>query len=137
MSIGSVPIQGGWGIPLRYTMAQSYAARSQAEQPRTNRPEDECPVESTQLLPLLGDEYVIEILRTIGEAAAPAREIAEEVGVSRATVYRRLDRLEEAGLVQASMLYNPDGHHKQQYEVAVDRVHLDIGDGSLEVSELA
>jgi DNA-binding transcriptional ArsR family regulator len=119
-------------------MAQSYAARSQADPtPHTNRHEDECPVDSTQLLPLLGDEYVIEILQTIGEAAAPAREIAEEIGVSRATVYRRLDRLEEAGLVQASMLYNPDGHHKQQYEVAVDRVHLDIGDGSLEVSELA
>jgi len=79
----------------------------------------------------------MEILQAIGDTAAPARDIAETVGVSRTTVYRRLDRLQEAGLVQTSMLYNPDGHHKQQYEVAVDRVHLDIGDGSLEVSELA
>jgi Predicted transcriptional regulators len=121
-------------------MAQSYAARSQADPtPRTNRREDdnECPVDSTQLLPLLGDECVMDILQTIGDTAAPAREIAEEIGVSRTTVYRRLDRLQEAGLVQASMLYNPNGHHKQQYELTVDRVQLNIGDGSLEISELA
>ncbi len=121
-------------------MSQSYATRSRAEpqpRPSSRREDDECPAESTQLLPLLGDEYVMQILKTISEAAAPAREIAEEVGVSRTTVYRRLDRLEEVGLVQASMMYNPDGHHKQQYEVAVDRIQLDIGDGSLEVSELA
>jgi DNA-binding transcriptional ArsR family regulator len=126
-----------WGTLLNYTMAQSYAARSQAEPtPRTNQ-DDDCPVDSTQLLPLLGDECVMEILQAIGDTAAPARDIAETVGVSRTTVYRRLDRLQEAGLVQTSMLYNPDGHHKQQYELAVDRVHLNIGDGSLEISELA
>jgi predicted transcriptional regulator len=121
-------------------MSQSHTSQSRAEsQPRLpGHPEDDrCEVESTQLLALLGDEHAIQILQTLGEAAAPAREIAEEVGVSRTTVYRRLDRLEEAGLVQASMKYSPDGHHKQQYEVAVDRVQLDIADGSLEVSEFA
>jgi DNA-binding transcriptional ArsR family regulator len=123
-----------------YAMSQSYATRSRAEPqpPRSSRREDdECAVESTQLLALLGDECVLEILQTVSETAAPAREIAEEVGVSRTTVYRRLDRLEEVGLVEASMVYNPDGHHRQQYEVAVDRVRLDLCDGSLEVSELA
>lgn len=120
-------------------MSQSYAARGRAEpQPRTNRSEDDaCPVESTRLLSLLGDEFVMAILQTISEDAAPAREIAEEVGVSRTTVYRRLDRLEEVGLVETSMVYSPDGHHRQEYAVAVDRVQLDFGDGSLEVSELA
>jgi DNA-binding transcriptional ArsR family regulator len=123
-----------------YAMSQSYATRSRAEPqpgPSSRREDDECAVESTQLLALLGDECVMEILQTISETAAPAREIAEDVGVSRTTVYRRLDRLEEVGLVQASMVYNPKGHHRQHYEVAVDRVRLDLCDGSLEVSELA
>jgi DNA-binding Lrp family transcriptional regulator len=121
-------------------MSQSYAARGRAEpEPgrSSRREDDECPVESTRLLSLLGDECVMAILQTISEDAAPAREIAEEAGISRTTVYRRLDRLEEVGLVEASMVYNPNGHHKQEYEVAVDRVQLDIVDGSLEVSELA
>ena len=121
-------------------MSQAYADRSRAEpqpRPTTRREDTECAVESAQLLSLLGDEYTREVLQAISEAAAPAKEIAEEINVSRTTVYRRLDRLKEAGLVRASMVYDPSGHHKQQYEVAVDRIQLNLDDGSLEVGELA
>jgi Fe2+ or Zn2+ uptake regulation protein len=57
--------------------------------------------------------------------------------MSRATVYRRLNRLESAGVIQSSMVVDPQGHHRKQFSVVVDRMQLMFhSDGvSLEVGE--
>jgi Fe2+ or Zn2+ uptake regulation protein len=44
--------------------------------------------------------------------------------MSRATVYRRLDRLESAGVLESSMRIDLDGHHRKRYRVVVDRLQL-------------
>jgi predicted transcriptional regulator len=56
--------------------------------------------------------------------------------MSRATVYRRLDRLESAGVLESSMRIDLDGHHRKRYRVVVDRLQLCVeSDGlSLEAS---
>jgi DNA-binding transcriptional ArsR family regulator len=82
------------------------------------------PIDTESLLAMLGDEYAPDILAIISEESLSAREIASRLNVSRPTIYRRLNRLQEAGLVTTSMEYDPDGHHRQQFHLAINEVVL-------------
>jgi len=82
------------------------------------------------LLCLLNAEYTQSILETIQQESKSARTIAEECGASRPTVYRRLNALEDAGLVDSSMAYDADGHHRTVFETTLEAVSVDLlGDG--------
>lgn len=88
-------------------------------------------VDPGEFLSLIGDEHTQEILTTLGEQSLPAREIVDRSSVSRSTVYRRLDRLEEVGLVETTMSLHPDGHHRKEFRVVVEKVELRPGDDTL------
>lgn len=95
----------------------------------TGRPE-QTGVDSTEALSLLSDEYASQILCLIDDEPASARDLSKRLDVSRATVYRRLDRLEEAGLVKSSIAYDTEGHHRQRYQLRVAELSVSItGDG--------
>lgn len=89
-----------------------------------------------ELLELLDAEYTRAILETIREEPMPARAIAVQCGASRPTVYRRLEGLVRAGLVDSTMRYDPDGHHRAVFEATLESVSVDLdADGvSLSVS---
>jgi DNA-binding transcriptional ArsR family regulator len=70
----------------------------------------------------LDDEYTRRLLATLDGEPLPAAALVDRCEMSRATVYRRLDRLEEAGLVTSRLRYDPDGHHRHEFELGVDRV---------------
>lgn len=100
--------------------------------------DDEPPsVDSGEVLTMLGDEYAREILKTISADPLPAREIAERLELSRATVYRRLNRLESAGVVEASVSYHPEGHHRKRFTVDLDRLVLSIDTDRIDVDSAA
>jgi len=88
-------------------------------------------------LELLSDDCAREILAVVAEEPTPARNISERLDVSRTTVYRRLDRLEEAGLLDAQLAYDPDGHHRKEFRLAVDQLAVTVdADGvSVECTE--
>jgi DNA-binding Lrp family transcriptional regulator len=92
-------------------------------------------VDSEQTLSMLGDDYAREILMAISTEALPAQEIADRLDLSRATVYRRLNRLESAGVVRATMSYHPDGHHRKQFQADFDRLVLSIETDSIDVDK--
>lgn len=92
-------------------------------------------VDADGLLSLLDDESARAILKTISDDGLSAREIADRLGLSRPTVYRRLNRLEEIGAVRASMAYDPNGHHRKQYRTTLDRVVLSISTDSIGVNQ--
>jgi len=77
-------------------------------------------------LELLSDDCAREILSVVADEPAPARRISERLDVSRTTVYRRLDRLEEAGLLDAQLAYDPDGHHRKEFRLAVDELAVTV-----------
>ncbi|WP_089810744.1 winged helix-turn-helix domain-containing protein [Halogeometricum rufum] len=82
------------------------------------------------LVELLGDEYVRECLAAIRSEPKAARTIAEERDISRSTVYRRLERLQDAGLVRTEMTYDERGHHRRVFDAVVEGVELELdGDG--------
>lgn len=102
-----------------------------------NGDEHERSVEPETILSMLGDDYARSIMTTIGAEPLSAREIAERLDLSRATVYRRLNRLEEAGIVRASLSYDPNGHHRKRFRVACDRLVLCIENDSIDVEPAA
>jgi len=103
----------------------------------TPQQNNEPTVDTSEVLSLLSDEYAREMLNVLVEESLSARALSERLDMSRATVYRRLNRLESAGVIESSMVVDPQGHHRKQFSVVVDRMQLAFhADGvSLEVGE--
>ncbi|MDQ2049314.1 winged helix-turn-helix domain-containing protein [Natronolimnohabitans sp. A-GB9] len=85
---------------------------------------------SEELLELLGDRYARRILLAIHEETLSAQRLAETTGISEPTIYRRLERLEQLGLVTSELLLDAGGNHYKQYRAVLERVTLRFdGDG--------
>lgn len=83
------------------------------------------------LLEVLDDDHSRDILEAISAEPKPARALVEECDASRSTVYRRLDRLAEAGLVESGMELDADGHHRTIFEATLEELTFDIRDGEI------
>jgi predicted transcriptional regulator len=82
---------------------------------------------------LLGDDYACRLVVALSEEPMPAVELAEECEMSRPTVYRRLNRLADHGLVSVCS----DGEHgsrRKQYCLKADELELDIGSQSIDIA---
>lgn len=97
----------------------------------SSTPETVSDADTDELLSVLGDEYTLTILSTLGEQSLSAREIADRTDVSRQTVYRRLEPLVDAGVVDTSMAVHPSGHHRQQFRIAVGQLEVSLDGDSL------
>jgi len=84
---------------------------------------------ATELFELFGDEYTRRVYSTITEQPRSGRGVAEAANVSRATAYRRLNDLREAGLVRTEMMLCDDGHHKERFETVATSLSISLGDG--------
>ncbi|MFB6102611.1 MAG: ArsR/SmtB family transcription factor [Haloplanus sp.] len=87
--------------------------------------------QTEEVLALLEDDYSRTILEAINTDARPACDLVDACDASRATVYRRLNRLEDAGLVTSRLTYDADGHHRTVFEATLDAVTVDLGDDGL------
>lgn len=82
----------------------------------------------SDVLTLLAADHTQTIIGHIHDSPTPARAVAESCDASRTTVYRRLNRLVDAGLVKSRMTYDPDGHHRTVFETTIDSLTLDLTD---------
>jgi len=112
---------------MAQTVSKPNERYAPAEQPTT--PET---VDPEELLSLLGDEYARAVLEAIAQTPRPGREIVEETGFSKATVYRRLDRLEAAGLVASETVFDPDGHHRERFRATIEEATCRFGPDGIE-----
>jgi predicted transcriptional regulator len=100
--------------------------------PRSQRQPDwpeEIDLSASELFELFGDEYTRRVYETITEQPRSGRAVAEAADVSRATAYRRLNDLRDAGLVRTEMMISDDGHHKEQFEPVPTSVSISLDDG--------
>ena len=81
-------------------------------------------VEADELLELLGDEYTYRVFEAVVEKPRTGRELIDATGVSKATVYRRLEELEEVGLVESTMNIASDGNHCKQFHTVVTSIEV-------------
>lgn len=103
---------------------------------RSNPPADETvrsEGEITELLTVLDDEDCREVLRATGDDPLSAKEIAEACDIPSSTVYRKVDRLVDAGLLHEGIRIRGSGKHASEYTRCVDTVALSIDDGGTEL----
>lgn len=76
--------------------------------------DDDRPIE--EILDTMGDKEARRVLAAISEESRSAKELAESLGYSLATVYRRLDLLAEHDLIKDQTLVADDGNHYKVYD---------------------
>jgi DNA-binding transcriptional ArsR family regulator len=81
-------------------------------------------VDADDLLELLGDEYTYRVFEAVVEQSRTGRELIEATGASKATVYRRLDDLEDAGLVESTLDIASDGNHCKRFHAVVTSIKV-------------
>ena len=93
-------------------------------------------VEPDAVLELLSDEYARRVLESLSDRPATAPALVESMAASRATIYRRLNDLEAAGIVEAAVAVDPDGHHRKRYHLVVDDLQLRFGDDGIAIDRI-
>lgn len=98
------------------------------QRPPTAGESTEPTVSAEELLELVGDEYTRRVLEAVAEQPRSGREVMEAADVSKATAYRRLNDLKDAGVLETEMVIDPDGHHHERYHAVIDRAELPCTD---------
>ena len=81
---------------------------------------------------LLDDEIARKILVATSVKASSASELTSQCAASQQTVYRRLERLQESGLVDGRSRARTDGHHDTVYTATLKHLSLTLHDGGFE-----
>jgi DNA-binding HxlR family transcriptional regulator len=84
-------------------------------------------------LDLLDDEYAREVLFALTSGPRRGRDLVAACDASRSTVYRRVNSLEDAGLVTTETNVDPDGHHCKEFRLVRDRLTVTFRDGAIAV----
>lgn len=84
------------------------------------------------LLALLEDDHARAILTATSVEPMSAAELSDHCDVSQTTVYRRVERLVDAGLVAERTRPRADGHHDTVYVARLDELSVRLRGGTLE-----
>lgn len=112
-------------------MPLAMSRREETEAKKPNATEERG---DTDLLSLLNTEYTQTILELIRAEPRTAREIVEGCGASKPTVYRRLNDLEDAGLVESGTALAVDGHHRRTFVSTLRSISVDVSDDGVAVT---
>lgn len=90
--------------------------------------EDADPLD-TPVLDALGDAEARRCCAALVDEALSAQELAEATELSLSTVYRRLNALKQAGLVESRTAADVDGNHYQTFATVDTRIEVEVSDG--------
>jgi len=90
--------------------------------------------DSDKILALLDDSYAQEILRRTRNTPMSAKELSEACDISISTVYRRVERLVDSGLLAERRIPQPDGNYYSMYEAQLDELTVTLTDDGFEVT---
>lgn len=79
-------------------------------------------------LSALGDADCRALLRQLAAGPQTAAELAQSCEIPSSTLYRKLDRLVDAGLVAEETEISTDGRNATRYEKRIDEVSVRIRD---------
>lgn len=83
---------------------------------------------------LLADDCARTIIEATAREPQSAEALAERCDASKTTVYRRLEELEEHGLVEARQRPEASGHHYKVYAACLDRAVVTLTEDGVELS---
>ncbi|MCQ4334684.1 response regulator [Natronomonas sp. F2-12] len=81
---------------------------------------------ASDVLDALGDKKTRHCCRVLNGAQLSAREVAELTGYSLPTVYRRLNDLRQAELIESRTQIDPDGDHYEAFTTVAERIRIDL-----------
>lgn len=99
----------------------------------TNETVPEDPALAT-LVDVLDDECARTILAATSTEPMSASELSDVCDVSESTIYRRVDRLDDATLLAQRTRPRADGHHETVYVATLDRFEVELRDGEFALS---
>ena len=76
------------------------------------------------VLAVLADEHAREILSATGYHPQSAEELVATCDLSLSTIYRKVDRLVELGLLAEQFQPSTEGRHRREYQSNVDSLEL-------------
>lgn len=82
----------------------------------------------TPVLDALGDPETRRCCAALVDGPLSAGELAEATDLSLSTVYRRLNSLQQAGLVESRTAARPDGNHYQTFVTVGTRIEVEVGE---------
>ncbi len=80
-------------------------------------------------LDALGDAKTRRCLYELQRDPRSAKELAAVTGYSRTTVYRRLNALRQAGLIESRTTIDPDGDHYESFRPDTELIMIELDDG--------
>ncbi|MFC6763828.1 ArsR/SmtB family transcription factor [Natrinema soli] len=86
-----------------------------------------------EIAALLEDEYAHDILIQTSEREMSVPELSEACDASVSTIYRRIERLQKHDLVDERLQIDQDGHHYHTYAARLERIEIELVDGSFEL----
>lgn len=89
--------------------------------------------ELSEIADLLDDSYARDILAETSIEPRSAKMLSEHCDASLPTIYRRIERLQEHDLLTAQQQLAPDGNHYKTYEARLERVSIDLTNGTYTV----
>lgn len=108
------------------------AVRHQPRHDQTEEPAAELSTE--KVLDLFGDEYTRRVFEAVSEQPRGGRAVAQAADVSRPTAYRRLNDLQDAGLVTSEYHVASDGHHREQFSASAQHLSVSLDDGDIKAA---
>ncbi len=81
-----------------------------------------------EVLDALGDPKTRRCCAVLVGGPHSAKELADETGYSLTTVYRRLNALQQAGIIEGHDTVDPGGDHYKRFSVVSTRIHIEIDD---------
>lgn len=79
------------------------------------------------VLDALGDSKTRYCCHVLANNHCSAQELSDETGYSLPTVYRRLNALKQAGIIEGRETLDPDGDHYESFFTVVDEIQVTIG----------
>jgi len=94
-------------------------------------------IDAECFLEVISDTYARNILSALADCPTAAASLGEELDASRPTVYRRLNSLESAGLIESTVALDADGHHRKRFHIVVDSANLTFDSSGIEITALS
>jgi DNA-binding transcriptional ArsR family regulator len=91
-----------------------------------NEIEVESPDDVQRLLNVVDDEDCIDIMDATAETSLSATEIADTCDLPLSTTYRKLDRLNAAGLLEQGTRLRRSGKHTSEYARRIGELQMSV-----------
>ncbi|MEF8780239.1 MAG: helix-turn-helix domain-containing protein [Haloferacaceae archaeon] len=82
---------------------------------------------------LLADEYAWTILSRTREEPKAVEALSDACDADPSTIYRRIDRLQDADLIDDHQQLDPGGHHYKVYSAQLSRVAIELDEDGFAV----